>query len=82
MTTYYNGSIKFFKPDDTETEFYMPYFGCGYSFQEIMQKAEKHWPGCKMDELEIHLEYIHTDCLGYDQYDPSDYTQYLRITRS
>lgn len=27
------------------------------------------------------LKYIHTNCLYYDQYDPGDYTNYLKITR-
>lgn len=31
--------------------------------------------------INISTEYIHTSCLGYDEYDPSDYSNYLCISR-
>ncbi|GEM_PF-4170224 len=49
-------------------------------FEDLWQKAQKKWPGIKMEELEIAPEYVHTHHLNYDRYDPSDYTNFLRLT--
>jgi hypothetical protein len=73
--------IQCFRPDDTENEFYVE---CGYeshNLLDILNKAVKKWPLIEMSEIEIEADYIHTDCIGYDQYDAGDYTKYLRISR-
>ena len=46
---------------------------------DLLEKAQEKWPGCSLGELEISAEHIHTDCLGYDRYDPMDYTNYIII---
>ncbi len=72
--------IRCFSPDDTDTEFYI---NCDYESQSllsILEVARKKW-GYDLDinAIKIEAEYIHTHCLGYDSYDPGDYTRYLRI---
>ena len=72
--------INTFHPDDdSENIFiesdYVP------SLADIIKRATEKWPGIQFDEIDISAEYTHTDCLGYDKYDPSDYTNYIRITR-
>jgi len=78
----YNDSrgIRCFTPDDTEKEFYLNsnYTTCNLGY--ILELAREKW-GVDIDieKLGIEAEYIHTDCLGYDSYDPFDYNCYLRI---
>lgn len=70
--------IQTFWPDDDDSTFYIESYaslGC------IMSKAAEKWPGASVDDIEITAEYIHTDCLGYDLFDSSDYTNFLRVTR-
>ena len=79
-----SGTIQTFEPDDTDTEFYLDcgMFGGGsYSLASLIQKAREKWgEDISLEDIEITPEYIHTDCLGYDRYDPTDYTNYLRIS--
>lgn len=72
------GSIGRFWPDDTEDCFYITY---GTSLGDIIRLAEKKWPGIDADAIKVDAEHIHTDCLTYDRYDPSDYTQFVVVTR-
>lgn len=73
--------ITCFKPDDTDTEFYIPTRYTKVSLTDILEKAKEKWPDITFEELNIEAEYIHTDCVGYDLYDPQDYTEYLCISR-
>lgn len=78
MGKYVNQSgIECFEPDNGPEHFYLE---CSASIIEIAQRANDKWPDGYLD-LEITPEYIHTWALGYDRYDPSDYTNYLRIER-
>lgn len=72
--------IRDFTPDDTPDKFYIE----GSSdIETIIEQAMKKWPQTNhqlnLDRLRITSEYIHTHCLGYDLYDPGDYTNYLCI---
>jgi len=74
--------IDCFEPDDTEDVMYL---SCSWmepttTLSTLLHYAERKWPDGWKD-LAIAAEYIHTDCLYYDRYDPGDYTNYLKITR-
>lgn len=65
-----------FTPDDTDTKMYIS--GETYvTLQEILDKAKEKWPDAKPEQIMIDPQHIHTHALGYDRYDPSDYTNYI-----
>lgn len=75
---YTNGRNTFW-PDDSDTEMYLS----GESYNNlpyILNKIKEKWPKTNFEDIEISAEYIHTDCIGYDRYDPGDYTKFLLIT--
>lgn len=75
------GESRCFWPDDTDTEFFI---ADGESLGEIQDRILKKWPELDSDwlsRISISSEYIHTDCLGYDLYDSSDYTKFIKITK-
>ena len=72
------GDIKDFWPDDTEDCIYLQ---ADASMNYIMETIVDKWGQLSLDEIRIEAEYIHTSCLTYDQYDPSDYTNFLVIRR-
>ena len=74
-------SIRTYWPDDNEKTIYIAAAWQALSLQEIMDKAQEKWPGCSLSDISITAEYIHTDCLSYDQYDSSDYTNFIVITK-
>lgn len=72
--------IRCFSPDDTDTEFYIAGNFSAQSLRVILKLAREKWGDyIDINELLIEPEYIHTHALGYDCYDSSDYTRYLRI---
>lgn len=70
-----NGTTSF-KPDNTDTELWLPYSA---SMSDIVAEIEDQWPGAKAEDIAITPAHIHTYCIGYDRYDPNDYTNYLHI---
>ena len=72
-------TIRTFRPDDTKKEFYIPHSSRP---DDIYLRAHAKWPGIIDEEITITAEHIQTYCIGYDRYDPSDYTNFLRITAS
>lgn len=72
--------IRCFNPDDTETEMYISSDWTDVSLSQILEEAQEKWPGCNLSQLSIRAEHMQTTCLGYDRYDPTDYTNFLRIT--
>lgn len=68
-----------FWPDDDENTLYIP-AGC-QTLTELLELASKKWPGVSFDMLAISSEYIHTYCIYYDLYDPSDYTNFILLTK-
>ena len=82
---YYKESsgIECFTPDDAEDCFYIeqgPWYG-DTSLSDIMEMAAKKWPDNPPGNIVIKAEYIHIRCLGYDMYDPSDYSNFLKIVK-
>ena len=74
-----NGQIRDFTPDDTKDEFYI--LGSA-SMEEIMNRAKQHFgENTWLNDISIRGERIHTRCLTYDLYDPSDYDDYLIISK-
>lgn len=71
------GNIRTFWPDDTENSFYIE---SSASIQDILDRARRTWPQADLNNIRIEAQHIHTDCLGYDQYDSSDYTNFLCIS--
>lgn len=75
-----DGRIKSFWPDDNENTIYIT---GEYSLGCILELIREKWgENVNMDNIHINSEYIHTNALGYDRYDPSDYTCFTVITKS
>jgi len=76
------GSIVTYWPDNTPTEFYSATYG-GIFIHDVLKEAAEHFK-CSTYELmtegSIESEYIHTDCLYYDSFDSSDWTNFIKIT--
>ena len=74
------GEIEDFWPDNTETELYIA--NCGMTLLYIIDAAKEHFgTDIDLDSLEIEAKKIHTSCITYDLYDPSDYTDFIVITK-
>jgi len=67
-----------FWPDDTDTEMYLN-SDMTNNLPYILNRIKEKWPKDNLENIEISAEYIHTDCIGYDRYDASDYTKFLLI---
>ena len=73
--------INTFEPDNDANTLYLR--SDIYSLEEMIEKAKEHFGAeVLLSDLTIAGENIHTDCLDYDLYDPSDYTVYIVIRRS
>ena len=73
--------IQTFWPDDTDNCFYVDGNFSSVQLSEILEKAKEKWgEDIDINNLNLEPEYIHTDCLGYDLYDPGDYTRFLCIS--
>lgn len=70
--------IKTFWPDDTDNEMYL---SGQHSLAELIELCKEKWPDTDFNDLVFESEYIHTDCLSYDLYDPADYTNFIIIRR-
>ena len=53
----------------------------GRSLAEILDLCKKKWPDADMNDLLIESKHIQTECIGYDRYDPFDYTDFIFISR-
>lgn len=75
-----NGTRSFW-PDNNEEVLYVA--SSGYestTFQYLIELAKEHFGDrFNIETVTIEAEHIHTNCLGYDQYDPSDYTNFFVI---
>ena len=85
MGHYNEGSIRCFEPDNDDKTLYISCGNCGsfgFDIEQIIDQARGHFqnPDLGVEDITISAEHIHTRCLGYDQYDPSDHTNYLVIT--
>lgn len=74
------GEITTFWPDNSATELWLE-SGYSMTIPEMIEKIKEHFGTDDLSLFEISAEYVHTDCLYYDKYDPNDYTKFIRITR-
>lgn len=74
-------TIQTFWPDDDENTMYID-TTVYTTMQEIMEKIDEKWAGSSLSNINISAEKIHTDCLGYDLYDDSDYTDFIVIRKT
>lgn len=82
MGYYTNGrGIKCFSPDDDENTMYL-YSDSQNSLATILEMAKEKWPDADLNDLLIESQHIQTECIGYDLYDPFDWTQYIVIRRA
>jgi hypothetical protein len=72
------GEIKSFTPDDTEDIFHVQ---SSITLGDLIDRITSKWPDADFAKIEIEATYVHTDCIGYDLYDSSDYSNYLMITK-
>jgi len=72
----YSTGSKSFTPDNDENTIYLQ---GEFSLEDIDRIALSKWPRVSMCDVKISTEYIQTDCLGYDQYDPGDYTCFIVV---
>lgn len=70
--------IRHFRPDDSETTFYVME---DMGLEELLERIKKKWGDVPAGKIRITAEYLHTDCLGYDLYDAFDWTRYLKIEK-
>lgn len=75
-----SGSIRTYWPDDTDTEMYLDAEQI-WTQAEIQSRIDEKWPGASSENIIMSAQHIHTDCLGYDLYDPMDYTMFIVIRR-
>jgi hypothetical protein len=68
-----------FEPDNTENEFFVQ-MTTEVPMEDLIEKATSYF-NLPIDGINISCEYIHTRYLGYDRYDPGDYTLYLVFSR-
>lgn len=71
------GSYNNFNPDNTDTEIYI---SSETGLSEILEMCKEKWGEINFCDITISAEHIHTQCLGYDRYDSSDYTDFIKIT--
>lgn len=74
------GDIRTYWPDDDDNTIYIESGTCP-TLADIQARIDEKWPGASAANIEFGSEEINTDCLGYDMYDPSDWTNFIIITR-
>lgn len=74
-----NNQIEDYWPDDTADTIHLDTSCFSYTISELIEKAKEKWPDATLEDISIHSSFIHTSCLGYDQFDRSDYTEFLII---
>ena len=74
-----NGITRY-DPDNTPNTLYIQMFG-SLDFDSLREKIKEHFGDPNLDNYEISTEYIHTDCIGYDLYDSSDWSIFIIIER-
>lgn len=76
------GSITNFWPDNTDSRIYLEAY-MNPSIPDIVFMAREKWgESINLEDITISSEYIHTNCLGYDGFDCSDWTNFLVIEYS
>lgn len=53
------------------------------NFSDVLSNIEDHFGRCvDFSELEIESAKLHTRCVTYDLYDPTDWDEYIIISRA
>lgn len=74
-----HGRIKTFWPDDTDDRIHLE-SDHNLCLETIIEKVKTKWgDDISLSDINITSSFIHTDCLYYDGYDPSDYTNFIII---
>lgn len=72
--------IRSFVPDDDENTLHIQQSS---NLGDLIERIKEHFgQDSKLEDFSITADYIHTDCLGYDLFDRSDWTNYLIIERN
>lgn len=67
-------------PENTPTVLYIE--DIGYTINSLFALAQEKWGDeIGLEEIEVGYEHIQVKCFGYDQYDPTDYTNYFVLTK-
>jgi len=76
------GCYQNYWPDNDKNNLYIEAHHRGIDFELVIESIKSHFgEDAKLEEFTIEAEYIHTNCLWYDCYDSSDYTNFLHIER-
>jgi hypothetical protein len=75
----FGGTIRSYWPDDDANTMYLE-SGKRMSLAAIIEMCKDKWPNADFNDLLFESKEIQTDCLGYDLYDPMDYTDFIIIT--
>lgn len=76
------GSIKTFTPDNTANTLYIRANYQSVDFADLIEQIKNHFgEDSKLEDFSIGAEHIQIDCLGYGQYDPGDWANFLIIER-
>lgn len=67
-------------PEDSDTRFHL--FGSMCSLQDIQDAVKKKWGDVDPETIQIEPLHFHARCLTYDQYDSTDYDDYITVSRS
>lgn len=74
-------------PNSSNQILYLPSRDC-LTLGDLNEKAKEHfereYPGERFDpdNYTIGNEHFHARCIGYDLYDPTDYDDYITVSRS
>ena len=83
----YSNNGNTFWPDDDKNTIYLE-SDRSFTLADIIYMVQSKWPDLSdfdsldLDSINISAESIHTDCLGYDLHVPTDYTNFIVITRN
>lgn len=68
-------------PKDDEETIYIESEFSTTPLSELLEKIKEKWGEVDFSKIHIYSEHRHVEHIGYDRYDPSDYTNYIVITR-
>lgn len=75
-------NIRCFTPDNTEDTLYMRSFDGALDLEDIVEAARSHFgASTPLEEIKITAEHIQTECLGSDAYYPSDWDNFIVLTK-
>lgn len=83
-----------FEPENTKDKLYIRANYSSISLTDLLQQIRSHFGLGEedfnlvsayseiLDKFSLSAEHIHTDCIGYDQYDSGDWTNFIVIERN